>query len=87
MDSNELWSLFTLAPPAAGVDFCSIQLIAKNPRVSQAAHERAMDRLLPLPSFIEQHECACVNGRPMVCATETAPSAGNAMPSKPAMMA
>jgi hypothetical protein len=40
-----------------------------------------------LPILIEQQECACSNGRPIVCATETAPSAGNAMPSSPAMIA
>ena len=39
------------------------------------------------PTLIEQQACCCSIGRPMASATATAPSAGKAMPSSPAMTA
>lgn len=52
-----------------------------------AAHAAA--RLLAgvPPSLMEQHECACSKVRPTKSATATAPSAGKAMPSRPAITA
>ena len=55
--------------------------------VFYATHREVPCVRFVLPILIEQQECACSNGRPIVWATETAPSAGNAMPSSPAIIA
>ncbi len=54
-------------------------------RFAHAAHDAAGFRLPP--TFIEQQACCCCAGRPIISATATAPSAGKAMPSSPAITA
>ena len=57
-------------------------------RALAGTHAAHPTRLVMLPPILtEQQACCCVNGRPIARATATAPSAGKAMPSRPAMTA